>query len=186
MNTPAHVHTTTPPVAGKPAEHKAETKSETKPETKPEAKELSLAEVTSAFMLPAELADTSAPVRARSEKQTAMDKKVDELHKAWVKGGKPGTWAKMVEAHTVVTYFVEPDKSAELHKLVNRSVAFLGLRSRMGTSFLVTEKHTEKFNLPKQYVGREAISFAIMDKRPRATSDGKSAGQVIANHADKK
>lgn len=184
MSNPTPAHTGTHPVTSKTAEQKP---AEQKPaEQKPETKELSLAEVTSAFMLPTELADSSAPVRARSEKQTAMDKKVDELHKAWVKAGKPSTWAKMVEHHTVVTYFVEPDKAAELHKLVNRAVTFLGLRSRMGTSFLITDKHTERFHLPKEYVGREAISFAIMDKRPRATSDGKPASQVIANHADKK
>lgn len=149
---------------------------------KPEAESLSLNDITSgAFMLPAELAESSAPVRARNEKQQAMDNKVKELHAAWIKAGKPSTWAKMVEGKTVATYFVEPDKSAELHKLINRAVALHGVRSRLGTSFRVTEKHVAAYGLPKHYVGREAISFAIMDKRPRATSDGKPAAEVVNN-----
>lgn len=181
----AHPGQRAPESAVKPADAKP---ADAKPGAKSEAKELSIADVRGAFMLPVELSEASAPVRARSEKQQAMDAKVAELHKVWDKAGKPSSWAKMVEARAVVTYFTEPDKSAELNKLVNRAVAFHGLRVRKGTSFRVTEKHVERFNLPKEYVGREAISFAIMDKRPRATSEGKPASQVVTDHkaADKK
>lgn len=166
---------------------KPEAKPEVKSEAKPEVQTLSLNDIESgAFMLPAELSDTAAPVRARNEKQQAMDKKVKELHAAWLRAGKPNTWANMVAGKTVATYFTEPDKSAELHKLINRAVALHGVRARMGTSFRVTEKHVAAYGLPAHYLGREAISFAVMDKRPRATSDGKPAAEVKDNPSNAK
>lgn len=151
-----------------------------KEESKPKETEvLDLSFIGSAVMLAPELAEQAAPTRARSEKQTAMDTKVSELHAAWIKAEKPNTWDKMVAGKTVATYFTEPDKSAELHKLINRSVAFHGLRARFGTPFKANEKLVERYGLPANYLGREVISFAIMDKRPRATSDGKSAKEVV-------
>jgi len=133
-----------------------------------------------AFLLTAELAGTTAPVRARNDKQRAMDTKVKELHAAWIKAGKPSTWDAMVKSQVVATYFTEPDKTAELHKLINRAVTFHTLRVRMGTPFRVTEAHIKRFGLPSQFLGREAVSFAVLDKRPRATSYGKPAGDKVA------
>lgn len=157
-----------------------------KPATAPEKPALELDFISGgAYMLAAELASQSAPVRARGEKQQAMDKKVKELHAAWIKGGRETTWEALVKSGAVATYFVDPQLSADLHKLINRAVTFHGLRVRMGTSFKVTEAHIRKFNLKPQYLGREAVSFAIMDKRPRGTSDDTPASELISKPADK-
>lgn len=137
------------------------------------------------FVLTAELATTTAPVRARSERQLAMDKVVRQLHAKWAATGRHSTWDAMVKAGAVATYFVEPDKSADFHKLINRATTFvkvgeesnIAIRSRMGTAFKVTEQHIAKFKLPAEYLGREAISFAIMDKRPRATTTKPATGK---------
>lgn len=161
-------------LAGGAAAAAADAKPAPKPEAKPEVKTddgLSLDFIgTGGFMLAPELATAAAPVRARSDKQKKMDEVVAKLHKAWVAAGKPNTWEKMVAGRCVTTYFVEPDKAADLHKLINRAVTFHGLRSRMGTSFKVTSAHVSKYNLPANYEGREAVSFAILDKRPRSAS----------------
>src|SRR5579859_5644420 len=150
---------------------------------KAEAEGLDVKFIGTAFMLTPELASQSAPVRARSDKQREMDKKVSELHALSTTAKKDGkaiaTWDDMVRAKIVVTYFVEPDKAAELHKLISRSVAFLGLRARMGTAFKATEKLVKTYSLPEHYVGREVVSFAVLDKRPRGTSDGKKAAEVV-------
>jgi hypothetical protein len=132
-----------------------------------------------AFMLAPELAAVTAPRNARSPRQEKMDDKVTELHEAWVKAGRPTTWDAMVKAKVVATYFSEPDKSAELKGLIDKAVKFHGLTARMGTSFKVTAAHVKQYNLPEHYEGREAISFAVRDKRPRGTSAGKSASKII-------
>lgn len=121
-----------------------------------------------------ELAAQAAPQRQRSDKQTAMDERCQVLHDAWEKAGKPSIWAKMVEGKAVATYFTEPQKSANLHKLIRRAADYLGYRVRWGTSFKATEVLIKKYNLPFEYLGREVVSFAIMDKRPRA-ANGSSA-----------
>lgn len=117
-----------------------------------------------------ELAAQAAPQRQRSDKQAAMDERCQALHDAWIKAGNPSVWAKMVEGKAVATYFTEPQKSANLHKLVTRAVNYLGYRVRWGTSFKATEALIKKYNLPTEYLGREVVSFAVMDKRPRATN----------------
>jgi len=129
---------------------------------------------TGGFMLPADLSEETAPVRARSDKQTAMDAKVKELHTAWVKAGKPSTWDG--QSKVAATYFIQPDLAADLHKLVNRAVSYHGLRVRMGTPFKVSEKHVSRYGLPANYLGREAVTFAVLDKRPRTTPATKPAG----------
>jgi len=181
MSTP----TVTPaPSAAKPSAPAAPA-TDTKPTTPAAAAKPELAVdfiSDGAFLLTAELAGTTAPVRARNDKQRAMDTKVKELHAAWVKAGKPSTWDAMVKAQVVATYFTEPDKTAELHKLINRAVTFHTLRVRMGTPFRVTEAHIKRFGLPPQFLGREAVSFAVLDKRPRATSDGKPAGDKVTQN----
>lgn len=133
------------------------------------------------IMLSPELAEASAPVRARSDKQVAMDGKVETLHGLWVKANKPNTWDKMVGAKCVATYFSEPERSADLHKLIDRAATFHKVRVRYGTPFKATEKLVSQYKLPENYVGREVISFAIMDKRPRATSGGKDAAAIVAD-----
>lgn len=171
-----------PPADAKPTDVKPDVKPDEKPDekpAKPAKPEMSMEDIGGGFILTAELATTTAPVRARNDRQRAMDTKVKELHALWVKAQKPSTWENMVKGGAVATYFLEPDKTADFHTLINRAVAFHGLRSRMGTAFKVTEKHIAKFNLPAQYLGREAVSFAILDKRPRATSDGKPASEIV-------
>ena len=196
MSTPVKPVEHKPAEHAKPAEHKpADAKTDPKSIKPPTAEEVAKAEAKAkadaaakaelefisggAFMLTPELASPTTPVRARNEKQQAMDRKVKEMHGTWVKGGKPTSWDAMVKAGTVATYFTEPEKSADLHKLITRAVALHGVRSKFGTPFKVTEAHVARYGLPQHYLGREAISFAIMDKRPRATSDGKSASEII-------
>lgn len=165
------------PAAPKPAApvNPAKTKApETKtPETKP-ADGIDLDFIGGVVMLAPALASESAPVRARSEKQTKMDEVVEKLHKAWKAGGTPSQWGKLVEAHLVATYFVNPKAAAELKRLINRAVAFHGVRARWGTPFLATEQLVTKHGLPKEFVGREVVSFAVMDKRPRTTTETAS------------
>lgn len=131
-------------------------------------------------MLTAELADKAAPVRARSEKQAAMDGVVKKLHSAWKASDRPTTWEKLVAANCVATYFVDPEKTADIHKLINRAATFHGVRVRMGTSFKATELMARKYNLPANYVGREVVSFAVLDKQERAKSNGKPASEIVA------
>jgi hypothetical protein len=129
-----------------------------------------------AFTLAADLADVTAPVRARNEKQMAMDKMVKNLHAKWLAidpAKRPSTWDGLVKAGCVATYFVQPELAADLHKLISRAVTLHGVRSRIGTSFLVTDTVRANMlkrgiNIPEAYLGREAISFSILDKRPRA------------------
>jgi hypothetical protein len=158
----------------------------TSAEAKPEIT-LSLDDINGGgFMLAPELASVAAPVRARSDKQKAMDSKVKELHDKWLKASKPTVWDKMVSARVVATFFSPPELSAEYKKLVRTAVAFHDLRVKWGTPFTMTEKlrntWKERFGIPipEHYVGREVISYAVMDKRPRGTSEGKSASEVVA------
>lgn len=165
--TPANPPT---PATAKPAEGKP---ADAKPTGKDDGLSLDfLSEVV--ILVPGELASEAAPQRARSEKQVKMDENVAKLHKAWKTAGQPSQWPKLVEAKVVATYFVEPNKSAELKRLVNRAVQFHGIRARWGTSFSATEKLVTQYGLPRDYIGREVVSFAVMDKRPRSTEDKKN------------
>jgi len=157
----------------------ADTKTEVKTEVKPA---LDLSFITSgAVTLAPELAAESAPVRSRSDHQRAMDDVVDKLHKVWsTSDDKPTDWTKLVAAKCVATYFIEPEKVTELKKLITRAVGYHeGTRARFGTSFKATAELIRKYNLPEAYLGREVVSFAILDKRPRATSGGKTAKDII-------
>ncbi|HVH71547.1 MAG TPA: hypothetical protein VNB49_10605, partial [Candidatus Dormibacteraeota bacterium] len=127
-------------------------------------------DLTAPVMLDPELTKTSAPQRERSERQQQMDATVAKLHEHWAKVGKPSVWGKMVETKSVATYFVAPDKAGDLRKLINRAGTLHGLRIRYGSEFAVSEKLRERYNLPENYVGRTVVSFAVMDKRPRATT----------------
>ncbi len=130
---------------------------------------------TGSFILAADLTKVSAPQRERSPKQAAMDTKVKGMHDHWIAVGRPSQWGRLVETKCVTTYFVTPDRSAEIKKLVNRAVALHGTRARYGSSFVVTPEMQGRFNLPESYIGREAISFAVMDKRERRSGDATAA-----------
>jgi hypothetical protein len=149
------------------------------PAAKQEKATVDLGFINGAVMLDPTLAEASAPVRARSEKQMAMDTQVEKLHGVWVAAGKPSTWEKMVAGKTVATYFSEPELSSDLKKLIDRAVSFKGVRARYGTSFTATPELVKRFSLPDTYVGREVISFAVMDKRARTTSGGKTAAEIV-------
>jgi hypothetical protein len=176
--------------AGKQDEHAAvvtETKSEVKAETK-----LDIASVEAdAFMLAPVFAEVSQPVNARPEKQVAMDTKVAQLHKLWISKGKPnGNWQSVVAAGVVATYFMEPQHSGELKALINRAVKLHDVSVRWGSSFVMTEERRAAFakhgvSIDDKYVGREVISFVIKDKRERATSDGKTGGEVVSEKSAK-
>ena len=133
-----------------------------------------------AFTLTPELTSQAAPQRARSDKQRKMDAVVERLHNHWKSVGGPSQWGKLVETKCVTTYFVQPDRAAELKKLINRAGAFHDVAIRYGSSFLATEHMVKKFNLPETYVGREVISFAARDRRPRAKNGTKGTPQAEA------
>lgn len=123
----------------------------------------------------AELVKATQPQRERNAKQTQMDGVVAKAHARWVEVGKPSVWGKIVETKSALTYFVQPELAADLKKVIGRAGTFHGLRIRYGTSFLVTEGIVSKYNLPADYVGREVVSFAVMDRRPRATATNGNA-----------
>lgn len=136
---------------------------------------LALDDIGAVAMLSADLAEQAAPQRSRNERQVKMDEIVGKLHKTWKAAGQPTTWPKMVEKNVVATYFVDPPKASDLKLLVNRAVSYHGVRVRWGTPFVATEKLVQTHKLPTEYIGREVISFAIMDKRPRTTSDNSTS-----------
>lgn len=135
-----------------------------------ETTELDLDFLSEGGMILAEaLSAETMPVRARNERQQVMDAKVKAAHENWTAKGKPGDWNSQVKAGVVVTYFPAPDKSADLKKLINKAADFHNTRVKYGSSFVVTEKHIERFNLKPTLLGHEAISFTIMDKKARST-----------------
>lgn len=117
----------------------------------------------------ADMAAAAAPVRARSDEQQAMDEVVRKMNAHWKSANGPTTWPNLVAAKCVTTYFVEPDKTASIKKLIDRAASLLGIRIRYGTSFLADEKLVAKFSLPAEYLGREVISFAAPDKRQQGS-----------------
>lgn len=134
-------------------------------------------------MLAEALVTETMPVRQRNERQMVMDTKVKALHEAWTAKGKVGDWNSLVKAGVVATYFLEPDKSAKFKGLVNKAATFHSVRVRYGSSFVVTEAHISRFGLKPEYLGREAISFAILDKKARTTSAANGA-EAKADEAD--
>lgn len=122
-----------------------------------------------------ELAAVSAPVRTRNERQAKMDEIGKRLFEHWQKIGSPSVWTKMVTARATVTYFSPPEKSADLKKLINRipgGITTADVRIKWGTSWLVTPALAQRHKLPENYVGREAISFGVIAKRPRTSKSG--------------
>jgi len=138
------------------------------PEAAPATDELSLDFLSEGGVILAEaLTAETMPVRARNERQQVLDRKVKAAHDNWTAKGKPGDWNGQVKAGVVVTYFPAPDKAAELKKLINKAADPQGVRIRYGSSFVVTDQHIQRFNLKPELLGHEAVSFAVLDKKPR-------------------
>lgn len=137
-----------------------------KPDAKPE---VTLDELDAVVVLTPDLAKETAPVRSRSERQTKMDEIAKRLHEQWTKAGSPSQWPKIVQGGAVATYFVEPNKASDLKNLIKRAATFHDLRVKWGGPMQATEKLVTAKGLPKEYIGREVVSFAIIAKRPRPT-----------------
>lgn len=171
-----------------PADAKPEGTEGTKPEgtdAKTANGELDLDFLAEGGMILAEaLTAETMPVRARSERQQVIDRKVKAAHENWTAKGKAGDWNGLVKAGVVVTYFPAPDKAAELKKLINKAADFHGVRVRYGSSFVVTQQHIERFNLKPELLGHEAVSFAILDKKARTTKPAE--GTTPAEGTDNK
>jgi hypothetical protein len=137
------------------------------------------------FILSPEMGKISAPQRARDDKQVKMDATVAKLHEKWVKAGRPSTWGAMVNAGTVATYFIAPENASAHKKLITRAAQIpdSGMRIRWGKSYPVTAQLAGKYNLPPEYVGREVVSFAVMDRRTapaRGSKKDATAAQTDA------
>lgn len=155
-------------------------KAENKPEATPAPKELALDFVSAPVTLAASLAQTSQPKRSRSEKQEKMDAVAAKAHKTWTDAGRPSQWGAMVNANTVLTYFVDPELSADLKSLITKAAAFHGTRARFGSSFALTPDMVKTHNLPEDHIGREVVNFAIVDKR-EYTRDAKTTDKPAEN-----
>jgi hypothetical protein len=101
----------------------------------------------------AELASKAAPMRARDERQVAVDQVVTALHREWVGAGKPDRWAQMPKK----SYHVNPKGADALRMLVRRAASFLGVSAKFGKPVRDME-------------GREIVVFAIRDMRVKKTA----------------
>lgn len=131
------------------------------------------APVLAAFVLKpdTELLKVTAPRNQRSAEQIAMDATVKDFHSKWVKANRPSQWGAMASAGVVATFFSDPDKSAKLKQIINRAAGLHEVRIRWGTAFVLTPDFVGKQRaagvaIPDTAIGKEAISFAVMDKRP--------------------
>lgn len=125
----------------------------------------------------AEMIKATAPRNARSDEQVTMDLVVSDYHKRWIASGRKSKWADLAAAvvtsangtrkRVVATYFVSPEAAPKLKTLANKAGQLLDVRIRYGTSILVTEDLAKRHGLPGTHVGREAVSFAVMDKSTR-------------------
>lgn len=124
-----------------------------------------------------DLLKATAPRNARSDEQRAMDAVVATAHKTWIDAGKPDKWADLAAKRCVKSYFCEPAEAAKLKQYANRAAVLHNVRIRYGTSVTVTpEFRAKRPQVPEAYLGREIISFAVMDKVVRkvtVTDDGK-------------
>ena len=112
-----------------------------------------------------ELLKATAPRNNRSDEQKSIDTVVANLHSAWVKAGKLTQWSAMVNSKCVATYFVEPAQAAKFKQYVNRAGDLHSRRIKYGTPIPVTEAIVKRYGLPDNYLGREIVSFAVMDKK---------------------
>lgn len=145
-----------------------------KPADKPAEKPSEESKLASSFLAAplnlapeAALIKASAPRNSRSDEQKAMDKVVADYHKVWVTTGKLTAWPALVSAKAVATYIVEPADVAKIRQYINRATALHNVRARYGTPVTVTPPMAKQYGMPDNFVGREVISFAVMDKRTR-------------------
>lgn len=120
----------------------------------------------------------TAPRWQRKPEQLNMDNIVKQAHERWIKAGKPSQWGAMAAKGVVMTYFSDVDKSHALRQLVNRASALHEVRVRWGTSFILTEgfvksQQARGVDIPDSQIGKEVLSFAILDKRPDNLSPEK-------------
>lgn len=99
----------------------------------------------------AELASLAAPMRARDERQVAMDQVVAKLHIEYQEAGKPDRWSQMPKR----SYHVDPKVADTVRMLARRAAGFYGLSIKFGGSVRDTQ-------------GREIVVFAVRDQRVRA------------------
>lgn len=126
----------------------------------------------------------SAPQRARSERQQAMDKTVEALHDKWMTAGRPSVWGAIVAAKVQGVYFLPAEQVASFKKLVNRAKLLHDYRIKWGSDFVTTADMVTRFGLPAEYEGRSCVMFAAMDKRPRSVNGAVTTSQVPANGDD--
>lgn len=180
---PAAAKPTTPPAAaaaaGKPITPPAAAKPTTPPAAKPAAFDASMI-ADGGFTLAEQLATITQPVNKRSDLQVAVDKQVQAVYDKWVTAGKPsGSWPNLIKARAVVTYFLPPVNAAEFRAKANKSATFLKYSIRWGQSFVVTSERRAEFakqgvNIPAEFDGREAVSFAVRDQVTR-TREAKTS-----------
>ena len=126
--------------------------------------------LSSPALLSTQLAKATAPAHERSESQKRIDDVVRRTHELWVASGRPAQWATCVSKHVVITYFTDPAQSADLKKLINKACLLHGVRVRYGASVIVSEALAKQYALPASFLGREVVSFTVMDKRKRNAS----------------
>jgi hypothetical protein len=112
-----------------------------------------------------ELTSLAAPVRARDDRQVAIDKIVRDLHERWESNGRPDRWAEMPK----VSYVVSPVAADTLRMLVRRAAQFHGVSAKFGKP--VRNKD-----------GREIVVFAIRDLRTRAKTQSTWTFSELADY----
>lgn len=139
----------------------------------PEVPAAAATDVPFVLVTNADLLKITAPRNQRTPKQLAMDKTVKEFHEKWIEAGRPSQWAVMASPakKVVVTFFSDPDESAKLKQVINRAAGLHKVRIKWGTPFILTpdfvaKQHEAGVQIPDSEIGKEAISFAVMDKRP--------------------
>lgn len=165
----------TPPVAPRPADAANKT-----PETPANSNGLGTSFLSQPMNLApeADLIKASAPRNTRSDEQKAMDKVVSDYHKKWIAEGKPTQWPTLASKKCVATYVVEPSDVTKIKQYVNRATALHDVRARYGSQVTVTESMLKKYGMPDNYLGRQVVTFAIMDKRPRDVDPKVAAAAV--------
>jgi hypothetical protein len=121
--------------------------------------------------VPDALSSLTAPVRARDERQGAMDKVVKAKYDEWVAAGRPSRWPLMPKAR----YHVPPQAVEGLQMLVRRAADFYGCSVKWGSPARDAE-------------GRQIVVFAVKDRRegkPRnETQDGSESAEAQEDQAD--
>lgn len=139
---------------------------------RPDTSGFALDAIAAAQAAPVEVRELAAPRAERKPEQLAMDKVAERAHKAWIEADRPNAWPKM----PVVTYYLPPTHIEGYKYLIRRACDFIGARPKFGTPARVTKTlmaalAKKGVNLPADYEGREILAWAVMDKRPRPTTN---------------